>query len=93
MPSFCLLSCCFLSQNTYPSWQFYMHIVLLPLTPILCAQQVPAFTAFVSQFGGYYMDDWSISKKAIALLQVRLPRPCSGIVWGRGACVYHRMRA
>lgn len=32
--------------------------------------QVPAFTAYVSQFGGYYMDDWSISKKAIALLEV-----------------------
>uniref|UniRef100_A0A1D2A9T6 Heme-binding protein 2 n=1 Tax=Auxenochlorella protothecoides TaxID=3075 RepID=A0A1D2A9T6_AUXPR len=32
-------------------------------------QHVPAFTAYVSQFGGYYMDDWSISKKAIALLE------------------------
>ena len=42
-----------------------------PNNPDIYIEKQPAFTAFVSQFGGFMMDDWSISKKAKELVEVR----------------------
>lgn len=43
-----------------------------PTSPDVYIEKLPAFTAFVSQFGGFAMDDWTISGKAKALAEVRL---------------------
>ncbi len=41
-----------------------------PSSPDVYIEKQPAFTAFVSQFGGFGMDDWTISGKAKALTEV-----------------------
>lgn len=52
-----------------------------PSSPDVYIQEQPAFTAFVSQFGGFAMDDWTISSKAKELTQVGQP-----VGVGAGVC-------